>query len=247
MAQARLVSRLEFATRAGVSKQAISKALKGALRAALVGERINIDHPAAIAYLAAHGKATAPSRPARAPTKPPERQPKRQAAPTSKRAPPDSEGPDRTERRPRGESPPRLKADEGLEQLAQTEYADLTIREMADRFGTFTRFSDFLDALKTIAETTRLELQNDDKRGSVISREMVHKSIFGALDGMFSRLLGDMPRTIAGRLYALATSGASREQAEEEVRNLISSQLVPVKARAAKALREPFPNTDAPS
>jgi hypothetical protein len=244
MAQQRLVTKLEFSTRAGVSKPAISKALRGALGAALMGARINIDHPAAAAYLRAHGKSTAKPGTDRAPTRTPKATQKRTAAPTEPQDSDSKATPVPTARRPRGDNPPKLKPDEGLEQLAETEYADLTIRELADKWGTFTRFSDFLDALKTIAETTRLELQNEEKRGSVISREMVHKSIFGALDGMFSRLLGDMPRTIAGRLYALASSGAPREQAEQETRNLISSQLLPVKSRAAKALREPLAQHD---
>lgn len=239
MAQARLVSRAEFAARAGVSKQAISKALKGALRAALVGERINVDHPAAAAYLASHGKRAPTAPAARAPTKARKRAASGPLTPTDQGAPVGNDPERATAARRGGEQPPRLAADEGLEQLARTQYADLTVREIAEKWGTFTRFTDFLDALKTIAETTRLELQNEEKRGSVISREMVHKSIFGALDGMFSRLLGDMPRTISGRIFALATSGAPREQAEHEVRNLISSQLLPVKTRAAKALREP--------
>jgi hypothetical protein len=244
MAQQRLVSKLEFAARAGVSKPAISKALKGELRAALVGERLNIDHPAAAAYLRKHGKATGKPATARAPTRKRKAPRAAPAAPTEGAHLDEEQLAEPTEPRPGARSAPQLKNGQELEILVAHGYEDLTIREVAERWGTLTGYADFVDVRKTISETTKVDLQNEEKRGSVISREMVHKSIFGALDGMFSRLLGDMPRTITGRLYALAVSGAPREQAEQETRNLISSQLLPVKARAAKALREPLAKPD---
>src|SRR5690348_12704216 len=112
MAQQRLVTKLEFSTRAGVSKPAISKALRGALRAALVGERINLDHPAAAEYLRAHGKATAKAAPARAPTKTRKRRPKSADAPTSSDDLVQDAPDEPTTRRPSADPPPRLKADE---------------------------------------------------------------------------------------------------------------------------------------
>lgn len=48
----RLVPRNAFAQLAGVSKPAITKACKGRLAPACVGTRIDLDHPAALAYLA---------------------------------------------------------------------------------------------------------------------------------------------------------------------------------------------------
>jgi hypothetical protein len=50
----RFTSRAEFARRAGVSRAAVTKACRGPLGAALV-EHIDLDHPAAVAYLQRSG------------------------------------------------------------------------------------------------------------------------------------------------------------------------------------------------
>jgi hypothetical protein len=128
----------------------------------------------------------------------------------------------------------------GLEQLAELPtYADMTIRELAERFGTFRAFSDLLGALKTIEDIRKTHLANEETEGSLISRELVRKSIFGALEEQNKRLLGDTPRTIAGRLLGMGAAGAGVEEAERVVRELISSQLKIVKSRATRTLREP--------
>lgn len=72
----RLISRTDLARMAGVSQTAITKQCKRTLAAALVGDRIDLDHPAVQAYLAAHGRSDAAppvttkptTRTARAPT-----------------------------------------------------------------------------------------------------------------------------------------------------------------------------------
>ena len=51
MAAKRLLSRADFSTEAGVSRAAVTKAAKGSLKAATVGDQIDIDHPDATAYL----------------------------------------------------------------------------------------------------------------------------------------------------------------------------------------------------
>src|SRR5262245_49723484 len=53
---ARLESRSELARIAGVSPAAITKACKGPLAAACDGRRVDLDHPAVRAYLAATGR-----------------------------------------------------------------------------------------------------------------------------------------------------------------------------------------------
>jgi hypothetical protein len=51
-----LVTRAEVARRAGVSRAAVTKAARGALGAASVGRMIDVDHPAAAAYLSRRGR-----------------------------------------------------------------------------------------------------------------------------------------------------------------------------------------------
>lgn len=134
---------------------------------------------------------------------------------------------------------------------AATEYAappdvdellELSYRQITDRYGSNVGFADFVAVRKTIADTRRLELANDETNGRLIERELVRHHVFGAIESSNRRLLGDTPRTIVGRVYALAKSGAPHEEAERVVRELISSQLRMVKVTAARVLRgEPAP------
>ena len=119
---ARCVSKAEFAKLAGVSKPAISKALRGKLAAALVDDRVDIDHPASVEYLRTRGKTV----PARAPTKPPKKGSKPPPAPTRSAKKGAPEPPEPTEpRRSRPLPPPRLDAHRGLEQLAELNTQEL--------------------------------------------------------------------------------------------------------------------------
>jgi len=50
--QPRLVARSALAQLAGVSRPAVTKACRGRLKPACVGNRVDLDHPATVAYLA---------------------------------------------------------------------------------------------------------------------------------------------------------------------------------------------------
>lgn len=235
---ARLVSRSEFARLAGVSRQAISKACGGPLKAACHGDRVNIDHPAAAAYLAGKGGASAGSggAPARAPTKASKSSSSRAGAPTK---------PARSAKKSKAEStapgpaasvppPPRVPApkDSELEQLR-----DL-LRPLTERFGTATAFKDWLAASKQIEEIQQKRLSNEEARGRLISRELVSAHVFGVLGGMTRKLLRDTPKTLARRVLGLG-QGATVEDAERLIREHISSQIGPVKDKVTRSLRNP--------
>jgi hypothetical protein len=115
--------------------------------------------------------------------------------------------------------------------------ADMTIREVIKRFGTVTAFKDWLTSLKAIEDIRERRLRNEEADGRLIPREPVKHHVFGAIDAANRRLLNDSPKTIARRVYALAKTGAAIEEAEQIVREIISSQLRPVKVQAARVLR----------
>lgn len=261
MSQHEPVTRAEFARQAGVSRTAITKACKpgGALaEAGLPGDRIDRAHPAARAYMKKRGKAI----PARAPTnaagtgtqpaekgararrrsdrssskEPAPRKPSRKRKPagakptsTEAEASPKS-APDASA--PRPPDGPSYATEEDIER-----YAHLPLSELKEIFGTSQAFNDWLSALKLIEEVREKTLRNDATEGRLIERELVETHVFGAIETSHRRLLGDSPKTIARRIYALARSGTPVEQAEAEVRKVISSQLENVKTRAARVLR----------
>ncbi len=227
----RPVSRAELARLAKVSKPAITKQCDKALRPALVGDRVDLDHPLVRAFLLEHGvdlpapahapakgKKTSPTSRA-APTKAPATQPKRGGKPTAKRpAEPVSElefgGGDSEE----------------LEAIADI------IRPLVERFGTKRAFRDWLLALKEIEAIREKRLNNEEAEGLLIYRELVRTHVFGRIEACHRRLLGDVPKTLTRRVYALAKNGTAIEEAEATVRELIGSQLDPMKTAVDRTL-----------
>lgn len=237
---ARPLTRSEFARLAKVSPAAITKACKGSLKPACTGTRIDLDHPAAIAYLTSKG-VTPPPKPARVPTNAARSRKKATLAPTAQAtAPPELEIRTPASRRRQDEeevSAAALERAVGVSSEEIESYAYLTLDELTQRFGTARAFRDFLDARKKISEIREKDLANDETEGRLIDRELVRTHVFGAIEASNRRLLGDSPKTIARRLYALAKSGAPVEEAETIAREIIASQLKAVKATASRVLR----------
>lgn len=240
---ARLDTLTALARLAGVSRQAVSKLAKGPLAPALIGRRIDLDHPAVVEYLAKKDAAPTTSKSNRSkrkkkPTPARPKPPKRGKKPTAPRPPP--------RRRRSSMRPVEAEDDDGRELAGATdvteedieEYAHLSLDQLKEMFGTARAFVDWLDARKKISEIREKDLRNAETQGRLIERELVRTHVFSAIEAGNRRLLGDSPKTIARRLYALAKSGAPVEEAEAVVREIVSSQLRPVRATAARVLRD---------
>lgn len=223
----RLISRAELARLAGVSRAAITKACAKQLSAARHEDRIDQDHPAVKAYLAARAGGV-PGQAARAPTAKPKAAAKRSSSPT--RSP---KGKPKRKTAPTAESPePADQGDENIER-----YAALTLRQLVAKFGTRRAFKDWLEALKKIEDIRKTRLDNEETEGRLISRDLVKTHVFGAIESANTKLLGDSSKTIARRAAALAKSGAPIEEIEKTVCEILSSQLTPVKNTAVRVLR----------
>lgn len=212
----RPISRAELARTKGVSGAAITKACKTKLAdACLPGGRIDLDHPAVQAYLGSAVAIDAPT--------PPEQPSKTKPELRAARA-----------RQPRREQPTPAAPSAGADEKPLEE---LTVREVAERFGTTQAFKDYLDALKKVVDIREKDLKNDETEGRLIERELVKTHVFGAIEAANRRLLTDAPKTVSRRIYALAKSGATLEEAEKTVREILSSTIAPVKATASRVLR----------
>lgn len=212
------LTKAEFARRAGRSRSTITEACQGPLAPACMPRgRIDAAHPAVQRWAADRGINPTALVDDLAAKRP---RSKPEPAPKGRSAPPD-----------------RIDLDALL---------DLTLREITDRFSSQQGFTDWLQARKITADTRRLELANAETAGRLISRELVKTHVFGAIDGTFRRLLGDVPKTIARRLLAAAASRAPVEDVEREVRDIISRQLRDLKVTAARKLRDPKARADKP-
>lgn len=218
---ARLETRSALARLAGVSPAAITKACKGQLAGACTGKRIDLDHASVQEYLAKKGVTSTP---------PP-------VAPARRRETPPAPRPGKTKKRGRPSPAPKPSVDRSADDEDPESFLDMTLRDLTERFGTETAFKDWLDARKKIADIREKDLKNDETDGRLIPRDLVRTHLFGAIEAGNRRLLGDSPKTIARRIYALAKSGAPVEEAESVVREIVSSQLKPVSDTAARVLR----------
>jgi hypothetical protein len=215
---ARLVSRGELARLAGVTPAAITKAAKKHFPDACVGVRVDLDAQTVVDWLA--GKGVAPTPPPILDTTSPFAPTVRRPANAEHHAPEHRESP--------------------IEEVTWDDierYAHKSLDWLVAKFGTATVFTDWLDARKRISDIREKDLKNDAMSGRLIQRELVQTHVFSAIEEANRRLLRDASTTITRRLYAAASSGTDLEEAEKMVREIISTQLRPVRDTAARVLR----------
>ena len=222
----RLLTRADVARLKGVSRAAITKQCnRGCLAPACADDRVDIDHPAAKKYLGDKWPKPITARPKTTKAQP---APKRPATPTTGRPTP----PKQSDPNSGGDLIPEPDGPDDIESVKH-----LTLEELVHRHGTVRPFADWLAALKKIEDIREKRLSNEETEGRLIERELVKTHVFGAIDGMSKRLLTDAPKTVARKLFAAAKAGGSIEEAETSVREVVASLLRPVKATAARVLK----------
>lgn len=240
-----LVIKSKFAIEAGVSAAAVTLATKPGkpLCAALVDGKIDCYHPAAVAYLnkskrnpgvKAGGKARKPRKTSVTAREQGRRANGSRSAGTNGKAPGVNGGAGRASDTNGNEYPPPGEPTDPNFPMEKIE--NMTVRELVRRFGTAESLTEWLKARKLITQITAQENSISERRGELVSREIVHTHIFGAIENAFSRLLQDAPRTIAARTIAANEAGEPLEDVENLVRELMESQIRTVKARSRKAL-----------
>lgn len=224
-----LVSCAEFSRRAGVSSAAITQACKPgkALAAARVGKRIDAAHPDAVAYLACErnggrGKDIRPKAPK---PKPPPRK-KRPAGWRGKQA---------AQKAASQPGEPPAQAMELPENVAA--FADWTLQDIVNRFGTDTAFVDYLKAAKAIEDLREKRLKNAEREGELIPRILVEQHVIGAYERVHINLLTDGAQTIGTRVHAMAKADSDPDECKQFVARTISKMIRAAKADIDRALR----------
>lgn len=228
-----LVSKAELARRAGVSEAAINKACKVILKSAVDGKRLNINHPDVVQYLKRHDApppviATA-STPAPAIVPPP--------------PPPNIPG-IASEQAKRKHDPAKAKkkasapADDQIYEIPDDilKFAEMSLRELVQRFGTDIRFCDWLKATQTIEAINEKRLKNAATKGELVSRHLVKIGIIDPVDQALNQLLSDGVKTIARRVTAMHDAGRPLDDVEKFVSDQISSFIRPMKAKVKRTL-----------
>jgi len=116
-------------------------------------------------------------------------------------------------------------------------FAHMTLRDLIDKFGTDTRFVDWLSATQKIEAINEKRLKNAATEGELVSRKLVRTGIIEPIDACHIKLLTDGAKTIARRATAMHSANRPIEDIEKFVADQISSFIRPVKAKVARAMR----------
>lgn len=229
----RLITKAELAREAGISRAAIGKLCKskpeGKLYPAMDGKLIDLDHTLVVEYLKSKqsGKTSVGVKNTKSakPTK----------SNSGKKTTTNSS--DVTKDKTSDEKIQDKKNSHYSKDKAVQKVLDWTLREVIKEFGTDIKFEMWAKAVKIISDTRWKDIKTAELEESLIPRDMVETHIFGAIENSHLRLLTDSPKTLARRIFALAKSGDTIQNAEILVRELLSIQLKDSKTTAKKLLK----------
>ncbi len=117
------------------------------------------------------------------------------------------------------------------------EFAEFTLREVIDKFGTDVRFVDFLNAVQKIEAINEKRLKNAQTKGELISRVLVQNGVIDVFNSAHLRLLKDGAKSIAAGATSKYASGANLAEVEAFVSDILGSFIRPVKNKISRALK----------
>lgn len=229
----RLVTRNELARRLSCARSLVYRHAKAGKRmgAALVGEKIDLDHPDAVrfcaqynyeepdgALLGAKARAGVQQQLAKQRTAPANIQTftQEQVAPLVEMFTPDD------------------KADEDR---TANEYLDMPVRELVARYGTQSQFKDLAAAVKNLIQMRGYEEEQARKRGEYIHRAHAEKLV-AMIDGMQKALLTDAVSNMANKAAVQVRADAEKTEIERSMRETISRIIKLSKTQIVRSLRD---------
>ena len=129
------------------------------------------------------------------------------------------------ETRRRGKLPKKPAPATGtLEELPREirDLAELSLRELAERFGHAVEFNEWLRSVEKIERISQIRISNQMKEGAIIPRDAVKRFVLEPFDRAFRLLLSDGCRTISRQLSARIRAGEGEAEREEYVREQIA-------------------------
>lgn len=116
-------------------------------------------------------------------------------------------------------------------------FADFTLRELIEKFGTDTRFVDWLSATQKIEAINEKRLKNAQTKGELISRELVKNGVIDTFNAAHLRLLKDGAKSIAAGVISKHAGGAELSEVEAYVSDILGSFIKPVKGKISRVLK----------
>ena len=116
-------------------------------------------------------------------------------------------------------------------------YLDMTLRELVDKFGTATSFSDWLAATKRIEDVYEKRLKNAKTKGELISRKLVEVGVIDVFNSAHLRLMADGAKTLANGVISKHLTGVEVPEIEAFITDIVGSFIKPVKSKIERSLR----------
>lgn len=117
------------------------------------------------------------------------------------------------------------------------DYADMTVREIVAKFGTDTRFVDYLKALKSIEDIQEKRLKNEQTQGNLVQRDLIRIGIIEPLNTAHVKMMTDGAKAISVRVPAMSAAGEDNVVIEKYISGVISSFIKPVAAKVERVLK----------
>jgi len=118
------------------------------------------------------------------------------------------------------------------------EFAHLPLVDLVKKFGTDTRFSEWLKATKVIEDIAEKRIKNSKSEGDLVSRDLIKTGVIDHVEKAHMQILTDGCKTMTKRIIAMHGAGRDALELEEEMRNTITSFIRPMKSKISKGLRE---------
>lgn len=116
-------------------------------------------------------------------------------------------------------------------------FLKMPLGELVDRFGTVTRFSDWLAATKRIEDIKAKRLQNAKIEGELINRKLVEIGVIDVFNSAHLRLMSDGAKTISNGVISKHMSGVDIPEIEVYITGVIGSFIKPIKNKIERSLR----------
>jgi hypothetical protein len=115
--------------------------------------------------------------------------------------------------------------------------ADWTLRDLIGKFGTDVRFVDWLKATKELEMIEKQRIANAAAEGRLVSRELVKAGVIDVFETAHMNLLSDGAKTIAMRATTMRDAGKSEDDIRKKAVEVIGSHVRAAKDKAIRALR----------
>ena len=117
-------------------------------------------------------------------------------------------------------------------------FLDMTLREIAAKFGTEIQFSDWLTATGKIEMINEKRLKNAISKGILISRHLVQVGVIDVFNTAHLRLLKDGSKTIVAGVISKHSTGAELATTEAFVTDILGSFIKPIKAKISRSMKD---------